>query len=425
MKCKPWATLILLIPIIVSCSVKTNEQSKNLITIDLESNIKNFKSLKLSEVASTIEYIPLSSSPGFFLKAINGIDINDNYILVSGVNGVGLFDKHGTFITKIGKQGHGPGEWQVTGKSYFLNDYILVPSVIGKPNIFVYDLSGAFIKACYIPQHYISPVYSNWLPVSQEEFLLQVPNTTGDQDFRIIKADCKGKVLKGFTNSTKFKPFNPGAFSTDSQAGQFYIFDDKVRYKEVRNDTVWELSNNKLNPCYILYRGKFGSDVDFRSKAAGKLSVDDLRINQIVETPKFLFFETLFSSIYPFNFYMGYIDIAGKNRPFPILGVYEKVSGDTYFVKPSNFDNEKFPAGIPTGIQNDIDGGINFFPKHYASDSMLVSWIDAYKLIEYAASEAFRKNKPLDVVQKQKFIKLVNNLELNDNHVLLVIKLKQ
>ena len=413
---------------IFGCTENTGRNTEGIITIDLESNIKNFKPMKLSEIASSVDYIPLQSSSDFMIGYIGSIDVSEQFIVVGAKQGMDtkilLFDNKGNYIREIGRQGKGPGEYQITGRPYFLDDCIYVPSVIGKPNVLIYDITGKFIKACSYPLHHISSIHSNWLPISPNEFLLQVPNNSGDQDFRIIKVDCQGKTLKGFPNSMKFQPFNPNVFSTDSQASQFYIFDDKIRYKEVRNDTTWELSDEKLKARYIIYRGRFGSNVDFRSLPVEKFNEDKVRIIRIFETRKFMFFETLFKKLYPFNFYMEYNMITGTNRSFTILGVYNKELGNTYFVKPSNIDDLEFPPGIPTGLENDMDGGINFFPTHKASDSVLVSWIDAYKLNEYIASEAFQKAAPIYTEKKKDLEKLASSLSENDNPVLMVVKLK-
>jgi hypothetical protein len=50
-------------------------------------------------------------------------------------------------------------------------------------------------------------------------------------------------------------------------------------------------------------------------------------------------------------------------------GVYSKETGDVKIMDKS-------------GFQNDIDGGLSFFPKYIYNDSILVDWVDAFKLTD-------------------------------------------
>jgi len=410
---------------LLGCSENIDRNSEGITKIDIGLNIQNFKPMKLSEVASSIKYIRLQSFSGFPIGSILSFDMSGSYIVVEAKQGVDtkilLFNNKGKFLRKIGRQGSGPGEYRYPGKVYLLNDLILIPNI---KNIMVYDLMGNFLEIFSGSVFSdISSRYHNWLPLSNSEILVQVANRSGDEQFRIVKTNKEGSIIRGYYNTTKFKPFYPKrSGGTDTRSGYFYQFEDRIRYKEIVNDTIWEVLPDTLIPVYIMNRGKFGLDVDYRTLPREQRH-KDIRINTVLEIDDYIFFEMATMEHYPFRFYKGIMG-NGAKWPYPILGVFNKKKGETFFVEPSNVFGEEFPLGFPTGLENDIDGGINFFPCYKASDSVLVSWIDAYKLKEFAASKAFQMTVPIYSKKKNDFERLASSLSIDDNPVLMVVKLK-
>ena len=96
--------------LLVSCNNHTKEQRKdNLLRIPVKMNNDE---LKLSQIADSIRYIPLSND--FILKDIESMKVDDEgnfYIISSDENGVYKFDRKGNFICQISKKGQGPGEY--------------------------------------------------------------------------------------------------------------------------------------------------------------------------------------------------------------------------------------------------------------------------------------------------------------------------
>jgi hypothetical protein len=90
-------------------------------------------------------------------------------------------------------------------------------------------------------------------------------------------------------------------------------------------------------------------------------------------------------------------------------------------VAPSNIDDQI----EPTGLENDIDGGINFMPKYAVNDTLLVGWFEAYHLKMYVASDFFKNSAPKFPEKKKELEKLAASLNENDNPVLMIIKMKK
>ena len=77
------------------------------------------------------------------------------------------------------------------------------------------------------------------------------------------------------------------------------------------------------------------------------------------------------------------------------------------------------------GLTNDLDGGVNFWPRTIINDSTFVSWIEASKLKEYIASNEFKESNPKYPEKKEELEKLANSLKDTDNPVLMLVRLKE
>jgi len=87
--------------------------------------------------------------------------------------------------------------------------------------------------------------------------------------------------------------------------------------------------------------------------------------------------------------------------PDPISNcVFDKKSSTFTVLKDNSFDN-------------DIDGGMPFWPKQIINDNLMIDYIDAFDLITYA-----RDNN----TESKQFKKVVEQLTETSNPVLIVLK---
>jgi hypothetical protein len=124
---------------------------------------------------------------------------------------------------------------------------------------------------------------------------------------------------------------------------------------------------------------------------------------------------------YPFNFYKPKNAFSDKPMPYPILGFFDKIKKEFTFIKPTNIIEQI----EPTGILNDIDGGVNFFPMYAANSNVFISAIDAISLKKYVSSETFKNSKPKYPEKKRELESLANRLKDTDNPVLMVVTLEE
>ncbi|MFZ5430217.1 MAG: 6-bladed beta-propeller [Bacteroidota bacterium] len=418
-----WHTIILLLPAhFIACSDSTPDST--LKYIDVEKNIHNFEPFALSTIARDLEYIVLDSSEPALIGALKYIDINDHYIIAADGIKVILFDSKGKYIRKIGNEGRGPGEYLYLCQPKIMDSLIYLPDA-SNSSLLVYNLNGQFERKIKAPGKFSHGLrVNNWWPINNSTFLIHHPNTLGDERIKISSINQHGNILQEFMNSSFF-PTGNTYFATSDMYANFISFKDKVYFKELLNDTIWLIGETNLEPAYILGMGKYGFKMadralplaDFQNKLSETIS----SVN-FFESPKYLFLVLYFMKHYPFPFKkIMYIGNEEREGHYAIIGAYCKDKDYFSFVAPSREKDQV----ERTGIENDIDGGINFLPKYSNNGKELIGWFDAYELKMYVASDAFKNSTPKYPEKKRELERLAKSLSENDNPVLMIVKLKE
>ena len=413
---------ILMLFVCFACSVQKKEKVER---IDIEGNIKNFHHLNLSDICHDIEYIILETNNLCLINEIKYLEVSKKYILIYDWEKCLLFSRSGNFLTQISREGRGPGEYSHPGQIRIIDDEIFIPDA-NRNIIRIYSTKGNFIENVESPGKFTNQFQiNNYLPITDSLFFVQIPNLTGLESTRVSLINRKGEVLINYENTTFFNREKP-RFDSSDLAAQFYIFSNKIRYKELLNDTIWQIEQNKLIPIYVFDRGKFGTPNYIRGLPM-KIFHDEITksifINNLYEMKSYIILKTNFMKQYPFEFFSHSL-LAGdffEKSPHNILGVYNKLGKKFFFIEPTNIRDQI----CPTGIENDIDGGINFIPEYKLGDTSLVSWLNAYDLKTYTSSKTFLISTPKYPEKKKELEQLANSLNENDNPILMLVKLKE
>lgn len=88
------------------------EKGDSLISIDIEANVKNMQQINLSQFTESIRYVQLETYDYLTFNTWSlECDFTDSLILANDLSKCLLYDHNGKFISKIGNQGRGPGEY--------------------------------------------------------------------------------------------------------------------------------------------------------------------------------------------------------------------------------------------------------------------------------------------------------------------------
>ena len=419
---KRWNYFFLLfVLMIVACSKPP--KNSELIVIDLEANIDNFKRVDLSELATEVEYIPLETNQNCLISLIRNIDINREFIFISHYGECLLFDTKGKFISLIGKKGKCPGEYLYPGLVNIGENSLFISSY---RDLLIYNKSGEFIEKVKNPVNFDNtPFNKNWIPLSDSLFICQIRNVMGQEENKAIIFNRYSDTVQLFPNHIKFNRIKNSSRTDDGRA-EFYFFRNELFYKEYTDDTLFRLNNKKLmEPVFTFNLGKFKMPYQLRSLPSaeymGKIN-DYIWIINHFETEHFFFFKFYFGSHYPFKTKKEYL-IEGESRFgwAPVLGVYKKKTGEAFIVQPPEIDD----SVNPNGIGNDWDGGLNFFPEARINDSTLLMSFLPYELKKFVRTVAFKNSTPKYPEKKKELERLAKSLNENDNPVLMLVKLKE
>ena len=411
--------------IIISCSQDPHSFS-SLTKIDIEKNVGKFEKLQLSDYIDDVHYIPLDTDP-VLLSLIYQLDFYKGMIAVRDIEHCILYDARGNYIAKIGNRGQGPGEyWSSQNFRIGRNDKLYIQEYRG---ILVYDLNGKFIRKFYPEINTDFSVVRSWSLFNDSLFLGQIPNRTGKEEYKAVIFNDKGETITIFQNWIFLNREKVTYRTPVEDHSNIYQFNGKTFFKEIINDTVFYINDQyMLEPAYYFNLGKYGEpdanrELDL-SSGARKSSENYIYINNVYEQITHFFID--------FRFYEKHSPVK-REKPverdgilleyytFNVLGVFNKITKELVISEPTPIDNHF----LNTGLYNDFDGGLNFYPKERVNDSTLAMWIDAYIIKEHVASEAFKNSIPKYPEKKKELEELAASLDENDNPVLMLVKVKE
>ena len=303
-----------------------------------------YQTVSLSDIGKEISYIPLELNSNSAFRKIRRIIITDSSIFINDINKMLQFDISGSFICQIGRQGKGPGEY-IYAMDFFVTDTLRCIDVGSRFN--VYNRKGLFIGFVHLDA---SLEFAHILLMDDDKIVFQCHNVSESMSKNsnsLFITNMDFNVIKTFKNSHK-RIEKSNLLISDVP---FYKFQENVRFKEWGVDTLYTVRVDSLIPYALFDLGHKSFPPDPPGETYNQ-NPDKEVITNIIEDKK--------------NLYMQFDHLSEKK---PLYGLYSKQTGDTKILGES-------------GFQNDLDGGLPFFPRYVYNDSILVDWVDAYDLRE-------------------------------------------
>ncbi len=406
----------------------TNENIKDnlLPVIDIEANISNMKTVNLSRFTDDIRYVPLANINNYYVTSV--VDMLGNYILARGMRYCLLYDSEGHFILKIADQGRGPGEYPVfsnAGITY--NDNIKKIFISSVFDLHEYNIDGSYInkysKSLLIhDKHYIK----DWLIINDTLFFGNIPNGTGQVEYKAMIFSKYGKVIYNYKNFDLFRAesIEDKAWEGDTQIVKFRGI---VYFKEQFNDTLFSLNEKyELIPEYIFNMGDYKLPLSIRAKKImGEIIRDYIYISDIYQTENHFLLICDFGNRFPAKRLSLTTALPGALQWWynttAVLGLYDKKTGELVFCKPTSTDNPLYTSGM----YNDIDAGPKFLPKKQVNDSVLIMWVRAKELKDHVASDDFKHGEAKYPEKKKELEELADRLTVFDNPVLMLVTFRK
>jgi 6-bladed beta-propeller len=400
---------------LISCGESINKSNENNGTnlsssetpykINLDSEQNKEQSVLLSSIGKQLVYIPLETNPHSIIGGNPHFEFTADYIFVADAPYGKLlqFDKTGKFIRQIGANGRGPGEY-IAASSFCVdqhNEKIFIKSCWSKCTILEFGFDGKYIQSFDLPWE-----SNGFLVLDSLGFVFEVadysPSASG-----VIPGIRDYSYLENNLIITDFK-FNPlfkvrRHLMRESNLGgssiAFYYHNNELRFQQFGVDTLYILKVNKLEPFAVFNLGKNKMDPNIKFSGSNTEIEEKLReiekkisIRRIAENKEFLFV----------SLNMGLSD---SSKPT----IFNKRTSQLTFLNSNK-------------IENDIDGGLSFWPKIVSDDSILIDYASAMEIKDAKQSIPLDKLTESAIKLHEQFLIMTDNLTETSNPV--IIKLK-
>lgn len=365
-------------------TIPANAICQRLPILRLEDSFKKQEPINSNEFISSIEYIPLETTPNCLIGANPKIHLTEEYFIITdNQNHCFLFEKStGRFIREIGHYGKDPGGFR--SNRGFFNEITSIIYFSGwKGDLLKYSLDGKYLGSVSIP-NYNDGFTDIYMP-DRLEYLdnnliaCNIINTDGLQKTLLLIFDENGKEINTIPNRKPLIKYNLTISVGDVV---FYHFKNKLYFNEYCIDTIFNVGLKNAEPYLIMDRGKLIPTRENRTK-----------VNDIIQTTAF--FESD-------KFFFINLWIRGSNDNFAF---YNK---GTSKLKVCSFE---------TGVKNNTDGFVPFLPKAINSDE-LIGIIQQQDISLWAEKNSALKDK------LPKELKDLTLKEPTDNPTIAIAKLK-
>lgn len=177
-----------------------------------------------------------------------------------------------------------------------------------------------------------------------------MPMRTNDPGFSWIVSDINAKPILKLKNYHKRVNGSGGIWKSP-----LYVFNDKAHFMEYGSDTIFILKEKLPEPYALINMGGMKMDPDPKLTLNTRETIDRLNkklwLRVINENFRYLFITS----------WWGFTDSTN-------YCIFNKQTLETKFISKD-------------GFFNDLDGVVSFWPKYIYKDSILVDYIDAFKLL--------------------------------------------
>ncbi len=400
--------IFLLLLSIYSCNKKsvskefsTERNNIKFFQIDYERLLQNTKQVQLSEIASDVNYIPLETNEECAIGNEPQYFFTDSLIFVNNTNHILKYARNGKFLGRIGISGRGPQEIDfIRTMSVIPEKNLIAIQKNSEPKLLYFSFDGSFIKSISIPRFY------NLKVLTDGNYLCYESGFLGFEKFIFLLTNENGDTLSTVHNTDTWSSTSGRSLDIKFQFEPFYNFNNQLYFKSQYNDTVYGISSNKIEPCYFVNLGKYKLPPELRPE---KVMLDPTKMQIFSKKAIKYYYCNSFESA-------GNIFLTTTNFKIPDIRylIYNKKNKDGYMLIDQNKKS--------SGIVNDWDGGLDFWPKGNIGNKemyMPVSIMEIKEVLDVGNSA-----KKFNSAKNTKLRELLSVMADTGNPIIMTVTLK-
>lgn len=413
--------LVIVIIALFLISCEHENKINDLRVIDVESNVGKSRKVLLSEVAESIEYIPLETTEDSFL----GIPRKNQFIYENNILFVcqkgdyyKIFNSKGNYLSTFNQRGNGPKEY-ISSNHFEIDSSAKVLSIGSAKNIVEFKTTGEYIRTINfsIEDSLRGVSYNNLGKIGSNYYVLSTSiNTPKDNlNYSAIILDNTSKtvlkipypkIAREFANKLAQLKFRYVPFSSPITPSLFR-YKNCVRIITETDENIISVNENlQIDTVYRLHYGKYCIKNYPGSYNIINTDVPFLQLyGSIYESSAFLFMSFRTGKLPLKHWEYTNRDRVKMSSPVS-CSYFNKETGQFTFIDPCGLDE--------FGLIDDFEGGPAFWPRYISQDDYMVNHIDAFTFIQYAKTHKV----------SEKFKKIAASLKESDNLVLIRVKLK-
>ena len=396
--------------VLLSACTSAEVGSDRFVSINVADNIGKGYVVNISDIAESIEYIPLETNHSTVVGDINNIWYKNGMFIFNTLRKsfgfLSIYDSSGKYYNTINRLGRGPDEYSSV---YSVDVYDKNLIILTGFTIKEYSPEGRLLRTIPLEKSDTPSGFLRVLKLDDNQYLLAtLPGFKEDHIYSGIIVDSLGKTIITFPYPESEKKIDKKRNGTVA-GGRPIIFAKEGVGKIITGNNEYIISYNKdLQSIDTIYKINFGeyniTDQNFKPKEGHNNKI--ILRAPILESENFIFLTLNLSTL--------------AHKPIKIKtssgnDALLKTSCALFDKRDNSFRLIDQPADYQIGFIDDIEGGPAFWPHYVSDDDFMVSFVNASEFIDFTKS-----NRVSD-----KLNKIASNLKISDNPVIILAKLKK
>ena len=345
---------------IQSCTKQASVDQGDMYVIPIQSVFETERSMKLSELVDTIEYLELKKPKGLIISTIRGVKQVEDFLLIQARMVLYKFTQDGDYVCTVGGKGQGPGEY--TGVYDFDVNYRsrrIVISDSGRTHY--YDFDGNYLESER------SETISDFAIIDTLMWVCCPPPQI--YPFRYVVLNMNGDTLRTIANPNYGKPSkNEGGVYgyASTRQNRFYRHQGQLYTKgQLDEDTVYRVEGTHRVPHIAFEFGSLHLPDQYASwydyEAFQKNAMNYWQVPAVFEDERYIY-----ATVQRARW-----DDDGDDFRYVL---YDKVTREGFV--PKKHAQQK--------IKDDILGCIDFWPRFESEDYFYdkIEWYDLQNMLK-------------------------------------------